>query len=57
MRNYFTPFIRCKNNSVGADPISARYKSRILIKISVGDGFPVPRRKAFLENIYQHIIC
>ena len=32
---------------VGADPISARCEPYIYSKFSVGDGFPVPRRKAF----------
>ena len=33
--------------TVGADSISARCKTRISGKFSVGDGFTVPRRKAF----------
>ncbi len=35
---------------VGADPISARCKYCIFAKISVGDGFPVPRCKAFYNK-------
>ena len=40
---------------VGADPISARCEPYIYSKFSVGDGFPVPRRKAFSYEF--GIIC
>ena len=41
------PFIYSETpNSVGADSIFARCKPHIYSKFSVGDGSPVPRRKA-----------
>ena len=53
MRYYFVSHICCENlYFVGADSISARlmyqFVAQNVCKI-VGDGFPVPRRKAFMK--------
>ena len=49
MRNYFCSVSYRK--IVGADSISARYNIVVLYpQNTVGDGFPVLRRKAFLTN-------
>ncbi len=54
MRNYFVSHICCCENlnSVGADSISARLMHKFIAQNAckiVGDGFPVPRRKAFMK--------
>ena len=57
MRNYFCSASYRK--IVGADSISARYNIVVLShKNTVGDGSPVPRRKAFYNknNLFSKIL-